>query len=172
MKTNACIAVFVAITAALAGCAGTKSWISTPPSRTISTPVFTATLTPLKGDKPYYNVFRLEIVNRSGGPLTVDWNAGRYLHAGRPSGRYVYRGIDRENLNDPPPEVIAAAGRLSKEIVPLRLIAWRGYKPGYKDREGFSAGPLPEGQNGILLVIRRDGEVLRETLAVNIVPAD
>jgi len=172
MKARACTAVLVWIFAILAGCAATKSWVSIPTAQSVRTASFAATFTPLTEDKPYFNLFRLEIVNLSAGELIVDWNASRYLYEGRPAGRFVYRGIDRENVKEPPPDVIAAAGRLRRDIAPLRLIAWGGYKAGYTDRAGFSAGPVPEGRNGILLVVRQNGSEMRETLSVEIAAAE
>lgn len=171
MKARACSAALMGFLFLLAGCAGTKTWVSTPQVQTVRTPDFTAAFTPLTGDKPYFNFFRLEIANHAEGELNLDWNASRYLYGGQLSGGFVYRGIQKENIHDPPPDVIAGGGRLVREIAPLRWIAWRGGKPGYKDRESFSTGPLPEGRHGILLVVRQNGKVFRETLTVDIAVA-
>ena len=171
MKPRTWTLLLMGICFIAAGCAAPKSWISTPSDQTVDNSYFTATFTPLTAGKPYFNRFLLEITNRSSEALTVDWGASRYLYAGQPAGRYIHRGIQRENVNDPPPDVIAVGGQLRREIAPLRLIAWRGYKPGHKGAESFSAGPLPEGSNGILLVVRQNGREIRETLTVDIAVA-
>jgi hypothetical protein len=49
----------------------------------------------------------------------------------------------------------------------VNLIAWRR-GPGYANLPAFSTGPVPEGQNGILLVVRQNGNEIREKMTVMI----
>jgi hypothetical protein len=158
----------VALALILAGCATPRTWVSQPASATAQNDVFQVRYTPLHTDKNYISQFRLEIQNKSGKGLEIDWVKTRYLYNGQPAGGFIFEGLDETNVNNPPPDVVPPGAAFQKLIAPLKFIAWKGYKPGYRDLPNFSAGPLPDGRNGILLVTRQDGRIFEETLSVTI----
>lgn len=67
-------------------------------------------------------------------------------------------------------ERVSAGKTFSKEIAPYRMLARAPLRP--KERsEGEKAiktGPLPAGENGILLVIRQDGQEISDKVTVKI----
>ena len=150
----------------LLGCAPTRHWTSTPAFTTLETPQFEAQLIPLHSGKNFINQFRLVIANRTDKPMELDWFNTHYLLNGTRRGRFFYEGLDPSAVKNPPPETIPAGQEYVNVITPLSLIAWRGAKPGYEDLPAFSAGPVPEGENGILLVLKQGEQVYRETLSV------
>ncbi|MFZ1202004.1 MAG: hypothetical protein WAO07_17680, partial [Desulfobacterales bacterium] len=157
-----CLATFF-----LYGCATTRTWISSPEYQSADNAVFSTRLTPIKGGGQFIDAFRLEVKNKTQRPLEIDWDATRYLYDQMASGRFAFQGITAKNINDPPPDTVLPGATLEKVIFPVSLIATRR-GPGYIGQAAFSAGPVPEGRNGILLVVRQNGKVLREELTVTI----
>jgi len=166
MKYGIVAFLAVSILGALPGCAPTRLWTSTPAFSTVETPQFEAQLIPLHSERNFINQFRLVVSNRTDAPLELDWSNTHYLHNGIRRGRFFYQGLDRNAVANPPAETVPAGQQYVTIITPLPLIAWRGAKPGYPDQPAFSAGPLPEGENGIRLVIKQGEAVFRETLTV------
>lgn len=164
------------------GCAAGTVYESQPEVRTVEGSTFVARLEPFKDlepafdefrkyQEPIFNAFRLAVENRSTLPLVVDWERSRYLHAGRPQGRFMFQGVNAENLHAPPSDTILPGETLSKVIWPVGLIAYAPYvspsvRPG---QSGFARGPLPQGENGIELVLVQEGKMLRQRLLVMIV---
>lgn len=167
MKISPAACGFFLVTLFLSGCAPTRTWISMPEFQSAENAVFSARFTPLKKDASFISEFRLEVKNNTRQPFEIDWSSTRYLFDQNPSGRFVFKGITAENINDPPSDTVLPGETLQKTLSPVDLIAWRR-GPGYVDQAAFSAGPVPEGQNGILLVVRQNGKVLREELTVTI----
>jgi hypothetical protein len=151
----------------LSGCAPTRTWISSPAFQSADNATFSARFTPLKESGRFISGFRLEVRNKTRQPLEIDWSSTRYLYKQGPSGRFAFKGITEKNIDDPPSDVVPPEGTLQKIIFPVNLIAWRR-GPGYANLPAFSAGPVPEGQNGILLVVRQNGNEIREKMTVTI----
>ena len=151
----------------LSGCAQTRTWISSPAFQSADNATYLARFTPLKGSGRFISEFRLEVKNKTRQPLEIDWNRTRYLYNQGPSGRFAFEGITEKNINSPPSDVVPPEGTLQKIISPVNLIAWRR-GPGYANLPAFSAGPVPEGQNGILLVVRQGGNEISEKMTVTI----
>jgi len=163
---NAIFNCFLA-TLFLFGCAPTRKWISSPEFQSADNATFSARFTPLRGNGRFISEFRLEVQNKTLQPLEIDWNNTRYLFNQAPSGRFAFEGITEKNINNPPSDVVPPQGTLEKVISPVNLIAWRR-GPGFINQPAFSAGPVPAGQNGILLVVRQNGKELREKMTVTI----
>ena len=141
----------------LNSCSSAKIWTSTPLIQSTSNQYFATQFEPIRVEGEFINGFRLTVTNKSSQNLTVDWNATLYLFNNKNNGRFVFEGIDGKNVNNPPSDNIAAGNTLRKDIFPLKLIAWR-QGPGFANLPAFSPGPVPAGQNGILLVVSRNGE--------------
>jgi hypothetical protein len=163
---NAIFSCFLA-TLFLFGCAPTRKWISSPEFQSADNATYSAHFTPLKGSGQFIGEFRLEVKNKTRQALEIDWNNTRYLYNQAPSGRFAFEGITEKNINNPPSDVVPPEGTLQKIISPVNLIAWRR-GPGFINQPAFSAGPVPEGQNGILLVVRQNGKEIHEKMVVTI----
>ena len=150
------------------GCAPTKIWTSTPASSTVENQYFSAQFMPLRNDKNFINQFRLVIWNKSDSVLEVDWSGIRYIYKGRRYGRFIFEGLDENNVNNPPPDIVPVGGNLLKIIAPVKLIAWKPLKSDTRSMPAFSAGPVMEGESGIALVVNQNGHVIRETITVTI----
>jgi hypothetical protein len=129
-----------------------------------------ARLTPQKGDRPYFAFFRLALTNKSDADLIVDWNASRYLFNGRPQGVLVFEGIDPETIKAAavPPERIAPGETFMRDVMPLRLIAWRPINESSPNRSGIRPGLIPAGQNGIRLALDHAAGRMTVPLSVTI----
>ena len=167
MKKRAAVFGLLVMIIIFTGCSSAKIWTSTPPIQSASNQFFTTQFEPIRGKGKFINGFRLTVANNSSQALIVDWNATRYLFNNKNSGRFIFEGIDKKNVNNPPPDEIAAGKTLSKDIFPLKLIAWRR-GPGFANLPAFSPGPVPDGQNGILLIVNRNGERVLEKINVTI----
>ena len=152
----------------LSGCTPTRIWTSSPPFTTVENQLFRAELLPLSDDKNFMSQFRLLVWNRSGKDLEIDWASTRFIHNGRNHGRFIFEGLDENTVNNPPADIVPAGDRLMKVIAPVRLLAVKPLRSDVRQTTNFSAGPLPEGENGIALVIRQNEQVIRETLTVKI----
>ena len=151
----------------LHGCSSAKVWTSTPPIQSADNQYFATQFEPIRVNGDFINGFRLTVTNKSSQSLDIDWNATIYLLNNKNIGRFIFEGVDRKNINDLPTDSIAAGDTFRKDIFPLKLIAWR-QGPGFVNLPAFSPGPVPEGQNGILLIVRRNGEQVREKINVTI----
>ena len=157
----------------LAACmtAETKSWTSTPQTRQVQNADFSAQLTPLKRDKANFVSFRLLIDNKTNQPLKIDWNKTRYLCDGKSYGPVVFPGIDPATIKESiPPAVIPAGATFSREIFPLKLVAFAPMREQILDGEGrgLYPGPLPQGENTIDLVIYQRERQIRQRITVDI----
>ena len=123
---------------------------------------------PLRNDKNFINQFRLVVWNKSNKDLEIDWVGIRYIYKGRPYGRFIFEGLDENSVNNPPSDVVPAGGNLLKIIAPVKLIAWKPLKSDTRSMPAFSAGPVMEGESGIALVVKQNGNVIRETITVDI----
>ena len=148
-------------------CATEKIWTSTPVIQSADNPHYATKFEPIRVDGEFINGFRLSITNKSSQPLIVDWNSTVYLLNNKNSGRFIFEGVDKNNVNNLPSDSIEVGKTLKRDIFPLKLIAWR-QGPGFVNLPAFSPGPVPEGQNGILLLVSRNGSQVREKLNVTI----
>ena len=150
-------------------CAPTRVWTSTPAFATADTGSYALQFMPLTDDKNFIQQFRLLVTNRSSKDLQIDWSATRYLFNGKPHGLFYFEGIDETNINNPPPDVVAAGETLMKVIAPVQLMAIKPARSSaFKGQPRFSTGPVPEGINGISLVLRQNGKQFREQLSVTV----
>jgi hypothetical protein len=160
------------ILVAIGACAPTYVWKSRPPVQKVETSLYRATFEPVKVGAVFYSFFRLEVVNSSEKEIELDWNRSLYLFNGKPDGLFVFAGIRPEDLKEKriPPDIIPAGGTLTKEVAPERLIAIAPYreKSVGVTSEGISAGRIPDGESGIFLVVRQDGQELAKKLLVTI----
>ena len=102
--------------------------------------------------------------------LVIDWQNSRYLQNGRENGRFVFREISTDNLDNLPSDTVSPGAELSREIMPLQLIGYErisslGKQPG---GDTFGAGIIPEGEHGILLVVNQGGKRIPVKIQVRI----
>ena len=142
------------------GCSGTQSpsranWTAQPAFHEVENQLVNARLTPLKGDHPFFAAFTLSLTNKSDADLIVDWNASQYLFNGRPQGVLVFEGIDPETIKAAtvPTETIAPGETFTRDVMPLRLIAWRPIGESSPGSPGIRPGMIPAGRNGIRLAL-------------------
>jgi hypothetical protein len=147
-----------------------QKWRSEPARQTIAGPDLRADMEPFKEGADFFVGFRLTLHNDGPTPLTLDWNQTRYLHNGRDEGVFVFRGIDPATIQGKiPAEVLAPGATFTQEIFPLRTIAFLPSSQIPKDgRRGFIPGILPSGENGILLVLGRNGQESRQKLSLRL----
>ena len=147
-----------------------QRWYSQPAEQTISQQNIRLNIGPLKRDNPYYVSFRLSITNNTSNDIAIDWNRTRYLHKGKDLGVFVFQGIDPKTIKDAiPPDTVAAGETFTREIFPLRTIAFlpRNQIPA-EGSLGFLPGILPAGENSVLLVVKHNGREIRQTLSVRL----
>ena len=155
----------------LTACVPAKTWISSPSTQQVKNADFSARLTPLKRDKEHFVSFRLFIDNKTGQNLKIDWNQTRYLVNGKAYGKVVFPDIDPATIKTSiPPAIIPAGGTFSKEVFPLKLVAFAPMRQEILDKEGrgLYPGPLPEGKNSIDLKIYKGDRLMRQRITVYI----
>ncbi|MCP4578654.1 MAG: hypothetical protein GY846_20455 [Deltaproteobacteria bacterium] len=155
----------------LAACVPAKTWISKPSTQQIQNSDFSAQLTPLKRDKEHFVSFRLFIDNKTDQKLKIDWNRTRYLVNGKTYGPFVFSGIDPATIKKSiPPATIPANGTFSREVFPLKLVAFAPMRQEILDGEGrgLYPGPLPAGKNSMDLIIYKGDRQLRQRITVDI----
>ena len=147
-------------------------YTSQPPLQIAVRPDYEIYFKPAGEGQTFFSMFELDVVNKSGGIIEVDWNRTFYLHNGKAAGRFVFAGINPEDVKNAavPNDAIAQAGRLTRQIAPHQLIAKApdkdlSVKPG---ESGISGGVLPEGENGIQLTLLVNGRPVEEQLAVTV----
>lgn len=169
VRRTAWLAV-IAILASILSCAPVpKIWTSEPVSGISSNPYFRAKLEPLKQGRPFYVSFLLEVENRTQEDMAIDWNKTLYLHNGKEKGIFLFKGVRPEDVKNRsiPPDIIAPGQTLTKVIAPHRLLA-RASLRDRSESKGIHAGILPEGENGVELVVRYMGKELVETMRVTL----
>ena len=85
---------------------------------------------------------------------------------------FVSKDSEPGNVRDPEKryETIGPRASYTKEIAPMELVAYAysKYTQGI-ETPPFSAGPIPAGNNGILLVLRQNDREFTERVEVDIV---
>jgi len=157
--------------AGLGGCQPALMPVSRPASAVEETASYSVRVRPLEGSTGRFTAFSLEVTNKGETPLLIDWNRTRYLHQGAEEGGFVFVGIRSEDIRRGtiPLEAVGPHETLVKEIAPQRALAWRPVRDSTGSEEtlrGIGAGPLPEGENGIRLVMLRGGKEIRTTLTL------
>jgi hypothetical protein len=160
---------------ALWGCSGMQTpsntvWSARPEFFEVHNQLLSARLEPQKGEYPYYDFFLLRLTNKSDTDLIVDWNASQYVFKGRPQGVLVFKGIDPAAVKNAsvPGDAVAPGEVFSREIMPIRLIAWSPIKEETAGSQGISPGMLPAGENGIHLTVRHHNGKMTIPLSVRI----
>lgn len=160
----------VMILISILGCVPAKTiWTSEPDTGMSTNKHFQAKLEPVKQGHDFYVSFRVEVKNLTQNNLAIDWNKTLYIHNGHKKGIFVFEGVKPEDVKNRsiPTAIIPSGDTFSKVVAPYKLLAraslWdRGQS---KDIE---AGILPNGENGMQLVVRYRGEELVETMKVKI----
>ncbi len=153
------------------GCsAATYEYASIPVTGSLSTSLFQAEFTPEKDKADYFTWFQLDVKNLSDAPIEIDWNQTAYFLDGKNLGRFVWAGIEPATVKDGTiaNDIIEPGKSFSKEISPLAKVAMAqrsDYGAG-KDKPGLYGGILPSGENGILLAISANGQLIRKKLVV------
>lgn len=160
---------------ALWGCSGTQSpsnavWTAQPVFLEVDNQLFRARIEPQKRESPYYTFFLLTLTNKSDADLIVDWNASEYLFNGSPQGVFVFEGLDPATLKTAqvPSETVAPGTVFSREIMPLRLIAWSPLSEKTSRSPRIRPGMLPAGENGIRLAVGHENGQMTIPLSMRI----
>jgi hypothetical protein len=152
------------------GCAPTLISISTPEIQTVENSYYTTQFEPLAEDKNYFDSFRLKVANKTRKDLEIDWNKTRYLYNGRDIGIFVFEGIKPESIKNLTisPDIIPAGQSFTKDISPFKLLAREPLTHKGVNAGKITFGPIPNGENGIFLFIRQNGNTIKEKMAVKI----
>ena len=155
------------------GCVPAKKvWVSNPMVQSTHNPYYNARLEPLTRDHNFFVSFRLTVRNKMDKTIVIDWNKTRYIHNGRKLGGFVFKGIKPEDVKNAtiPSDTILAGGFFSREIMPYKLLALATLRDRDKgmDESGIQPGILPNGENGILLVVRQKSKEIVEKITLNI----
>ena len=148
-----------------------KAWVSHPAFQSVHNAYYNARIEPLTRDHDFFVSFRLMVNNKTDKNIEIDWNKTRYIHDGQTLGRFVFKGIKPEDVKNAtiPSDTILAGGFFSREIMPDNL--WT-HTPTSDRSEGIEADGqhriLPNGENGILLVVRQNGKELIEKIILTI----
>ena len=143
---------------------------SNPEAQRTSNDYFVAELKPqLKEGQGFFVTFRLVLTNKTKKELNLDWENTFYLLNSREKGRFLWEGVTWDGLKEKrgqPLVPIAAGDTLTAVIFPKQLLGRAsGTAPGGVQ---YTQGGLPEGENGIGLVVRQNGKVIREKMVVTI----
>lgn len=154
------------------GCTKIRMWTSSPQVSVFGNSYYKAQLEALRKSHNFYVSFQLDVTNKTEQDLRIDWNKTRYILNGRSNGGFVFKGMDPQNISKQtiPDDIVPAGKTFSKEVSPYRMLARTPLR--HKERsEGedvFKPGPLPAGENGILLVIYQDIMEIAEKVTIRI----
>jgi phospholipid-binding lipoprotein MlaA len=141
---------------------------SQPEIQKVSNDYFTAELEPqLKEGQGFFSTFRFVLTNKTGEELSLDWENSYYLLNGRRNGLFLWEGVTWDSLKkirSQPLVLVAPGSTFTKVIFPTALVG----RASAMDKGGvqYTQGALAEGENGIELVVRQDGEVITEKIVV------
>ena len=172
MKMGMVVTIGLALTIST-GCAPAKVWISSPEIQTAGNPYYEARLEPVTGKYSFFVSFNLSVTNKSDNNLKINWNKTRYIHNGHRYGVFVFKGIKPEDIKNLtiPPDIIPAGDTFSKMISPYKLLALAPIRDTSKGlaESGINPGIIPNGKNGILLVVSQNGKEVVEQMSVSII---
>ncbi len=147
-------------------CAAKKTWVSTPESVDAANDYYEATITPLKDSERFYASFLLDVLNKTDEELRIDWNKTVYINNGSMSGVFLFKGINPEDIKNLsiPDDIVSPGAKFTKTISPFSMVAKSPIKSGKEHT--YTPGILPNGRNGIHLVIKQGGKEIVEKLSV------
>lgn len=158
----------------LTGCAGVqvKGYSSDPPVQRVSSDSYEVELEPqLREGQNFFATFRFSFTNKTSKELNIDWENSFYTLNGHKNGRFGWEGITWDGLKEikaQPLIPVSAGDTLKTVIFPARLLGRSSAGGGSTGGVRYTLGPLPEGANGISLIVRQNGKVLRQEIVVNI----
>jgi len=162
--------IVVCLVSALTACAGVEVYFSNPEVQRVSNDYFTAELEPqLKPGQSFFATFRFAFTNKTNQELKIDSENTYYLINGRSNGRFLWEGVTWDGLKEirsKPLVPVAPGDTITMIIFPKKLVG-RGSAMATGGVQ-YTMGPLPEGENGILLIVRQNGKVIREKMVVSI----
>jgi hypothetical protein len=164
--------IVVCLVFSLAACAGVKVYTSNPEVQRVSNDYFTAQIEPqLKPGQNFFATFRFDLTNKTDKDLNIDWENSYYLLNGRRNGRFLWEGVTwngLEEMRSKPLIPVAPGDTFTGVIFPKNLVGRAtAMTPGGVQ---YIQGALPEGENGILLIVRQGGKVIQQKMGVAIKP--
>ena len=172
MSKNLIISTIIFMLLSFPACSRKRIWTSTPASQSINSKSYDARLEPLKKEADFFNGFRLTLVNKTAKEMEIDWNRTKYIYKGKDEGLFVFSGINPDSVKNAtiPGDVIPAGGTFAKDIFPFKFIAFTPLREQSikTEHHNIIAGLIPEGENGIFLVIHQDGKISRVMIVVEI----
>ena len=154
----------------LSGCAPVQVYSSSPSVGKKSNDYFRVELEPqLQQGQSFFSSFRFVFTNKTKKDLNLDWENTYYLFNGRRSGRFLWKGVDWEalgNIKNQPFIPVSPGDTVTAVIFPKKLVGRS--KIGTATDLKYTRGPLPAGENGMLLVVKQNGRELREKIVVKI----
>jgi phospholipid-binding lipoprotein MlaA len=143
---------------------------SKPEIQRVSNDYFTAELEPqLKEGQGFFSTFRFFLTNNTNQELSLDWENSYYLFNGRRNGLFLWEGVTWDSLKEirsQPMVLVAPGSTFTETIFPAALVGRASIM--IKGGVQYTQGALPEGENGIALVVRQDGKVISEKMVVTI----
>jgi phospholipid-binding lipoprotein MlaA len=143
---------------------------SQPEIQKVSNDYFTAEFEPrLKEGQSFFSAFRFVFTNKTNQELSLDWENSYYLLNGRINGLFLWEGVTWDSLKEirsQPLVLVAPGSTFTKVIFPAALVGRAS--PTTSGGVQYIQGALPEGENGISLVVRQDGKVISEKMVVTI----
>jgi hypothetical protein len=143
---------------------------SKPEIQRVSNDYFTAELEPqLKEGQGFFSTFRFVLTNKTKQELSIDWENTHYLLNGRRKGLFLWEGVTWDALKEKrsqPLVLVAPGSTFTQVIFPAALVG----RASAMEKGGvqYIRGALPEGENGIALVVRQDGKIINEKMVVTI----
>ena len=168
------VAMVLGLGVILAGCAGVqvKGYSSDPPVQRVSNASYEVELEPqLREGQNFFASFRFSFTNKTSKELNIDWENTFYILNGRKNGRFLWQGITWDGLKEvqaQPLIPVSAGDTLKTVIFPVKLVGRSSAGAGSTGGVRYNRGPLPEGANGISLIVKQNGKVLRQEIVVNI----
>jgi phospholipid-binding lipoprotein MlaA len=145
-------------------------YLSKPEIQRVSNEYFTAELEPqLREGQGFFATFRFVLTNKTKQELSLDWENSYYLLNGRKNGLFLWEGVTWDSLKEKrsqPLVVVAPGSTFTKVIFPAALVGRASAMA--KGGVQYTPGVLPEGDNGIDLLVRQDGKVISEKMVVTI----
>jgi len=155
---------------ALAGCAEVEVYTSNPRVQVVINEYFAAELEPqLKPGQVFFSTFRFVLTNKTNKELQIDWENTYYLINDRRNGRFFWEGVTWDGLKEikSKPFIPVAPGDTFTSVIFPKNLVGRGSAMTTGGVQ-YSQGVLPEGENGILIIVKQDGMVLREKMVLTI----
>ena len=146
------------------GCIPSYKWQATPVIPNAGNDYFDARIETVSHyTGAYINGFKLTVANKSDKDIEIDWNKTLYLYKAQTHGGFMFEGIVYTDRNNPKsPDMVFANSTLTKTIYPNNRVSFGGYPA------QWSNDPLQEGENGVYLTMRCNGQEVHEKLVMGI----